>query len=32
VHDHSGREIVFVLTRNGLDWKLSDIRLPLGAR
>lgn len=29
VHDDSGKPIVFVMTRNGLRWKLSDIRLPL---
>ncbi|HJR73461.1 MAG TPA: DUF2939 domain-containing protein [Luteimonas sp.] len=29
VHDDSGRPIVFVMTRDGLNWKLSDIRLPL---
>jgi hypothetical protein len=29
VHDDSGRPIVFVLSRDGLRWKLSDIRLPL---
>jgi len=28
VHDASGRPVVFVLTRKGLNWKLSDIRLP----
>ncbi|GAA3917810.1 DUF2939 domain-containing protein [Luteimonas lutimaris] len=28
VHDASGRPVVFVLTRRGLNWKLSDIRLP----
>jgi len=28
VHDASGRPVVFVLTRKGLGWKLSDIRLP----
>ena len=28
VQDREGRPIVFVLTRDGLDWKLSDIRLP----
>ncbi len=31
VHDDSGRDVVFVLTRDGLDWRLSDIRLPLQA-
>lgn len=30
VHDEAGRPVVFVLTRGGLDWKLSDIRLPPG--
>lgn len=29
VHDDQGRPVVFVLTRKGLRWKLSDIRLPL---
>ena len=29
VHDDQGRPVVFVITRRGLDWKLSDIRLPL---
>lgn len=29
VQDDSGRPIVFVITRDGLRWKLSDIRLPL---
>lgn len=29
VHDDQGRPVVFVMTRRGLDWKLSDIRLPL---
>ncbi|HEX5664835.1 MAG TPA: DUF2939 domain-containing protein [Xanthomonadaceae bacterium] len=29
VRDDQGRPIVFVMTRNGLRWKLSDIRLPL---
>src|SRR5690606_32109494 len=28
VHDASGRPVGFVLTRKGLVWKLSDIRLP----
>ncbi len=28
VQDDSGRPLVFVMTRNGLRWKLSDIRLP----
>lgn len=28
VQDRDGRPVVFVLTRAGLDWKLSDIRLP----
>ncbi|MFC3715439.1 DUF2939 domain-containing protein [Luteimonas soli] len=31
VHDDRGRPVVFVMTRRGLDWKLSDIRLPLRA-
>jgi len=29
VHDDAGRPVVFVLTRQGLRWKLSDIRLPV---
>ncbi|MDH5823183.1 DUF2939 domain-containing protein [Luteimonas sp. RD2P54] len=29
VHDDDGRPIVFVLTRKGIRWRLSDIRLPL---
>lgn len=29
VHDDAGRPVVFVLTRHGLRWRLSDIRLPL---
>lgn len=29
VHDDAGRPVVFVLTRDGLRWRLSDIRLPL---
>lgn len=29
VHDDAGRPVVFVFTRDGLRWKLSDIRLPL---
>lgn len=29
VHDDDGRPIVFVITRDGLRWRLSDIRLPL---
>lgn len=29
VHDEDGKPVVFVLTRDGLRWKLSDIRLPL---
>ena len=28
VRDRDGRPVVFVLTRQGLAWKLSDIRLP----
>lgn len=31
VIDDSGQPVVFVLTRHGLRWKLSDVRLPLGA-
>lgn len=29
VRDEAGRPIVFVLTRKGLRWRLSDIQLPL---
>lgn len=29
VHDDTGHPVVFVLTRDGLRWTLSDIRLPL---
>ncbi len=29
VRDDDGRPVVFVMTRRGLRWKLSDIRLPL---
>ena len=29
VEDESGKPIVFVLRRDGLQWKLADIRLPL---
>lgn len=29
VHDDRGRPVVFVMTRSGLRWRLSDIRLPL---
>lgn len=29
VQDEQGRPVIFVLTRHGLRWKLSDIRLPL---
>lgn len=29
VQDDQGRPVVFVLSRQGLRWKLSDIRLPL---
>lgn len=29
VPDESGKPVVFVLTRDGLRWKLSDVRLPL---
>ena len=28
VHDRDGRPVVLVLQRDGLDWRLSDIRLP----
>ena len=28
LHDASGTDTIFVLTRSGLNWKLSDIRLP----
>lgn len=27
--DERGKPVMFVLTRNGLQWKLSDVRLPL---
>ncbi|UHQ21328.1 DUF2939 domain-containing protein [Lysobacter sp. 5GHs7-4] len=30
VANADGEPVVFVLTRSGLSWKLSDIRLPLG--
>ena len=30
VHTDDGSPVVFVLTRHGLRWKLSDIRLPQG--
>ena len=30
VRDEDGRPVVLVLTRDGLAWKLSDIRLPRG--
>ncbi|HEY0662620.1 MAG TPA: DUF2939 domain-containing protein [Lysobacter sp.] len=29
VHDDDGDPVVFVLTRHGLRWKVSDVRLPL---
>ena len=29
IHDEQGREIVFILNRSGLKWRLADIRLPL---
>lgn len=29
VHDRDGDPVVFVLTRKGLRWKISDVRLPL---
>lgn len=29
VEDESGKPVVFVLRRDGLQWKLADIRLPL---
>ncbi len=29
VHDDDGKPVVFVFQRNGLHWKLADIRLPL---
>jgi hypothetical protein len=29
VHDTSGLPLVFVLTRDGLHWQLSDVRLPM---
>jgi hypothetical protein len=28
-HDEDGNPVVFVFTRQGLRWKLTDIRLPL---
>jgi hypothetical protein len=28
--DDDGRPLTFVLTRQGLDWRLTDLRLPLG--
>lgn len=31
VHDEDGQPIVFVLRRDGLRWRLADIRLPIGA-
>lgn len=30
VIDDAGEPVTFVLTRQGLSWKLSDVRLPLG--
>lgn len=30
VNNADGEPVVFVLTRSGLSWKLSDIRLPIG--
>lgn len=30
VPDEQGRPVVFVLTRQGLTWRLTDVRLPLG--
>ena len=30
IHDDRGEPIVFVLKRNGMRWRLADIRLPLG--
>lgn len=29
VHDENGEPVVFVITRRGLRWRLTDIRLPL---
>jgi hypothetical protein len=29
IHDDEGRPVVFVLRRDGLQWHLADIRLPL---
>lgn len=29
MQDEEGKPVVFVLTRDGLQWKLSDVRLPL---
>ncbi|MDQ3288702.1 MAG: DUF2939 domain-containing protein [Pseudomonadota bacterium] len=31
VIDDAGEPVTFVLTRSGLSWKLSDVRLPLGS-
>lgn len=31
VIDDAGEPVAFVLTRRGLSWKLSDVRLPLGS-
>lgn len=31
IHDDQGQPVVFVLKRDGLRWRLADIRLPLGA-
>ena len=30
VHDDSGKPLVFVMQRDGMRWRLADIRLPLG--
>lgn len=30
VRDEAGDPVVFVITRDGLNWRLSDIRLPVG--
>jgi hypothetical protein len=31
IRDEQGKPVVFVLKRDGLRWRLADIRLPLGA-
>lgn len=32
IHDEEGQPIVFVLSRQGLRWRLTDIRLPLSGQ